>query len=271
MHTTEPHALQAILKVVNDPGAGKSLQQRWQQAIGVSTRSPEFAIRHAEVVGLLTETVRQIKSLPANARADYEPSILPWWNVVVAPDSAWGNGITGNIVQPEHIRILGALGQVIESRMEATSAAPGGFKIEAIREQCEEWKNTLADIGLSANLRNLLIERIDHLIWVVEHADLLGYARVARAADELTGQLAMATPRVPDEYRKRWTDRFKAWTGVLIAFTAFNVSATTAIESSTNLAKQIESSVNDVMDIVDGEVVEEDEPPAIGGGREGTS
>ena len=189
MHTTDAHALEAILRIINDKSQGGSLQARWENALGVSGRKAELVARHAEVVDLLQSVIRHIKALPQAKRSKYEPSIMEWWSVVMAPDVQWGAGNTGALIGLEHINILGSLGDVLESRLELTSASPGGFNIQAVRDQCEEWKATIAETGMPANFRNLLVESLDHLIWLVDNSDKFGYARVARAAEAVTGQL----------------------------------------------------------------------------------
>ena len=177
---------------------------------------------------------------------------MEWWSVVMAPDVQWGAGNTGALIGLEHINILGSLGDVLESRLELTSASPGGFNIQAVRDQCEEWKATIAETGMPANFRNLLVESLDHLIWLVDNSDKFGYARVARAAEAVTGQLAMSATHLPEKDKGTWKQKLTMWTVTLAAFSAFMVTANDAIEASENLIKQIEPGVSQVMDMLDG-------------------
>lgn len=262
MYRTDAHALQAILRELNNAETGGSLQARWFKVLGSRGLGAEFVRRHAEVVALLESVIRQIATLPESSRANYEPSTVPWWQAIVAPDVSWGSGASSALIGDEHIRSLGALGDVLEFRLEATSAAPVGKFLDELKAQCAEWAASLENAGLPAGFRNLIAEGINHLTWLIENADRFGYARVAQAAEAVTGQLVMATPQVPEPKRATWTERLTKWTAVLAAYSAFMGGTHMAIETTKVVVRDIESTVATVTDIVDGEIVDDDSEEA---------
>ncbi|MDO3397968.1 hypothetical protein QWJ41_19755 [Nocardioides sp. SOB44] len=253
MHTTDAHALQAILAELNSPASGSSLNARWAKALGVQPGAAGFPRRHAEVMNLLAETIRQIGVLPPARRGNYEPSAPLWWKAVVAPDIAWGAGnTTGPIIGQEHIALLGSMGDVIEARQEGTALAPGGVNLEALTDQCKEWIEVLQGTHLPNGLRTLLIESLEHVIWLADSVDRFGYARVAREAESVTGALVLATPQVPDEARPSWNQRFRRWTATLATFTLLASGTQLAIEGATDVVNEVAPAVGQVIEMIEG-------------------
>lgn len=253
MYRTDAHALQAILKVANDPQAGSTMQARWQTALGFKTRGMDFITGHGEVVRMLTETIDQIFALPENKQPNYSGSIMKWWTLVVMPDAAW-NANNGNaVIGAEHIAILGSLGDVIESRLDQTSAAPGGLNLTTLREQCDEWLVLLDETELPTNLREMLKKGIEHLLWLIKNADRFGYARIARTAEDITGQLSVAATQVPDKQKLSWRNRMNQWGAGLLLFNGLVASTHLAIEQTADLIHTIEPGVAQVIGLVDGD------------------
>lgn len=257
MHTTDAHALQAILQRMNDHANGGTIQARWETVLNTSGRGVEFSARHGEVVSLLNETIRHVQSLPDSKRANYEPYLVYWWTAVMCPDVQWGAGHQQGVITAEHVALLGSLGDVIEARLEHTSAAPGGFRLEAVREQCEGWIEHINGASLPTNYETLLIKQLEHLLWLIDHAETFGVSRVASAAEDITGHLVMASLRVPEAERHSWTRRMREWTGMLVTFTALTMAGHTAIEGATTLINDIAPGVEYVLD-----AVEPDDSPA---------
>ncbi len=187
MYRTDAHALQAILRVINDPESGGTYQARWEAALGVEYRGLELFRGHAEVVQMLNETIKQIYALPEHKQSNYIESVSQWWLAVVVPDVQWGARATSRLIGDEHIAILGSLGDVVESRLDKTTSAPGGLNVAGVQEHCQEWLALLESTDIPTNLRGMLVQGIEHLLWLIANADRFGYARVARTAEDLTG------------------------------------------------------------------------------------
>ncbi|MFC7494533.1 MULTISPECIES: hypothetical protein [unclassified Nocardioides] len=237
MHRTDAHSLAAILHAVNE-SSKDTILQRWGDALDVHPGKPELAQRHAEVVGLYTATLEQIAALPDDKRQRYEPFTTAWWTAIVSPDAQWRTKGSGPVLAAEHLALLNGVGDVIEARMDATSSAPGGFNLEQIGEQCDEWLEALNDTdALPEAFRRSLTQSVGHVRWLIENVELFGTARVARAANVVTGEVIQAIPRVREEERRNWAVRLARWTALLAAYSAFATAGATAIESTEHLVE----------------------------------
>jgi hypothetical protein len=264
MHRTDAHALAAILGTVNEIEQ-PTLNQRWSQALGARLGSKEMGQRHAEVVNLLTGTMDQVAALPDEKRQTYEPYFMAWWTAVVSPEAQWGGQTKGSkIISREHLSLLTSVGDVVEARMDRSPSAPGAFNLGQIAEQCAEWLEALQEPGEVADpFRRSLIQALNHVQWLIENVALFGVARVAKAANTVTGEVIQAIPHVRRDARKIWAQRLATWTATLMVFTAFNTASVEAIESTERLVSALTDVAVQVVDALD-QASDHDGPPAIG-------
>lgn len=253
MHNTDAHALQEILQSVNNPATGATVRARWEVVLGAteSKQAKEFVTRHSEVVSLLVSTIHHIRALPEHQQARYEASITQWWIAVTSPDQHWGNKHDSMLIGQEHINLLGSLGDVIEVRMAGTSAAPEGRHVEDIKAQCDEWLSSINEFGLPDNLQRLITEGLNHLLWLIDNQERFGFARVAQAAENVTGQLVTAAVEVPEAARPRWKARLNRWAGAILTFSRLAGATHLALKHGTDVINDIEPALNAVKDVVE--------------------
>ncbi len=264
VHRTDAHALAAILETVNGIDQ-PTLHQRWSQALGVRKSTQEFAQRHAEVVGLLTGTMDQIAALPHDKRSRYEPYYKAWWTAVVSPEAVWDGQSKGSrIISADHLSLLHGVGDVVEARMEHTPSSPGAFNLNRVSEQCAEWLEALNEPDtLPEAFRRSLIQSVSHVQWLIENAALFGVARVAKAANTVTGEVIQAVPHVKQEARRSWAKRLATWTATLMAFSAFNLASVQAIESTERLVVTLNDAAEQIVDALERGGDGNDGPPKL--------
>lgn len=239
LHRTDAHALHSILAAVEKSQA-KSLHLRWAGVLGAEVNTPEFDRRHAEVVGLYTRILRDIQALPEAQQRIYGPYRHAWWEAVMQPNTAWGSGQNRVvIITREHLHLLHTAGDLIESRLDSTSSAPGATNLDSLREVIDGWVEMLTtEPGMLPNaaLRTVLVRQLEHVLWLIENASLFGAGPIASAAQEAVGGIVMASPEVPEPHKRSWKQRAFQALGTLILFNAIGTEATTAIESVGDLA-----------------------------------
>lgn len=252
MYRTDAHALAAILGTVNGIDQ-PTLHQRWSQTLGARKGTKEMAQRHAEVVNLLTGTFDQIAALPIEKRERYEPYFHAWWSAVISSDIEWSAQAKGSkVISREHLSLLSGVGDVVEARMEHTPSVPGAFNLDQVSELCNEWLAVLENPGeLPDAFRRSLIQAVNHVQWLIDNVALFGAARVAKAANTVTGEVIQAIPHVRPEARKGWAKRLATWTGVLVAFSAFTTASAEAIASTERLITVITDAAVQVVDTLE--------------------
>ncbi|MEW2496816.1 hypothetical protein AB0942_25265 [Streptomyces nodosus] len=249
---TAAHNLHTILSQVRDSG-GRTYAAAWAEALDAPWESLEFSRRHSEVTNLLLLTMRQIGAMPDRARSRTERYIPGWWAAVMQPLTNWqDNGRPpATLINQDRLDHLEAAAELISARLGGTDAAPRGGDLSQLSGQCREWLEILGsldDVEITPALRAQLISQIQHLIWLIDHADLFGGARVAQEASSVIGSLAQAssTLTTQPENTSRWKKGFVAF---VTACAIFNQAATTvqdSLEVGTGLVKEIASTVEEI-------------------------
>lgn len=266
VHRTDAHALAAVLEAV-DAVDQPTLSQRWSQVLKARHGSQEFAQRHAEVVGLLTGTMKQVVALPDDKRKRYEPYFMSWWSAVLTPEMTWTTQSKGTkVISPAHLALLHGVGDLVEARMEHTPSSPGAYNLDQIAAHCAEWMEVLQVPGtLPEAFRRSLIQAISHVQWLIENVGLVGVSRVAEAANVVTGTAVQAIPHAAKEERQGWAKRLASWTATLMAFSAFNLATAEAIESTERLVVRLSGVAEQVMDALERSGGATPNPPEVGG------
>lgn len=251
MHRTDAHALAAILRAVNE-SEKNTLLQRWGEALGVHPAHGMLAKRHAEVVSLLTGTLDQIAALPEQKRQTYEPFTTAWWTAVVSPEVQWRSSFSSQVLSAEHLSLLNGVGDVVEARMDLTASVPGAFNLDQIADQVGEWLEALGDPTVLADpLRRSLIQGFTHVSWLIDNIGLFGAARVAKAANAVTGEVVQAIPHVRKDERRTWAARLAKWTATLAAYSTFITASVVAIEQTDQLIRVITDVATQVVDALE--------------------
>jgi hypothetical protein len=191
--------------------------------------------RHGEAVGMLNRTILQIDALPTASRENYERWIPAWWNAVVGPNHKWDRSDNGPLIDDSHLSLLHTVGDVIESKLEGSSAAPGGAHVDELAAEVNRW---LADLKSDpsilpdAGLLRIITEHLEHVVWLIEHRTLFGDAPVAAAAQQAFGAIAAATPAVDKDKAGTWTDRARSLLAALALYNGLLISGGVAIEQT---------------------------------------
>lgn len=252
---TDAHALHALLVKVAAEGPNRGLHAPWAVVFGVDAETAEFAKCHGEVVTLLNTVVSQIEMLPPRSRSKYERYVPMWWSAVVVPDMRWNAGLPSAIVEEVHLDLLHALGDITETAFAGSALSPGGQFITELQTNVEGWLTDLETDPsiLPSNAHRLsLIESLKHILWLIEHRDEFGDARIAQAAQQTVGAIALSAPHVPEEKRHTWRKKAVELAGVIAIFNGIVGGTQTAIESTgTAVVEMIDAGETIVGELVD--------------------
>lgn len=250
---TAPHHLHTLLSRVKTSGK-PSYVKGWAAVLGAEWGTVEFAKRHGEVVNLMVVTIEQLNSLPERPRERSLRYVNSWWQSIVQPQLNWtdsGRPAEG-IIQQDMLDHLESAADIIAGSLVGSMAAPRGVDFQGIVEQCREWLDLLQGMEeseISGPVRDGLISQLEHLIWLIENADLFGGARVSAEASRVIGSLAQASATMenasPDTV-SRWK---KGWIAFIAVCVAFNGGATVvqeSITSGTAIVKEITGVVSDI-------------------------
>lgn len=252
MFTTDAHALESILRRINDPASGRSVAARWASAVGGKPGDAEFGRRHAQVFSLYHSVTQYVRSLNTTAQQRYAAASLAWWDAIVTPNTSWNLGnVTGPLIADDHINLLGSLGDAMELRLASTSAAPSSLDLADLVAQCDGWIESLPSSGIAPQMQQLLANGLEHVKWLVTHVETFGTARITQEAQTVTGSLVVAGEVLTGEARRNWTDRFKAWAGALVVVAGLGATTSGAIASGTEVIRQIETAVTELTNGID--------------------
>ncbi|MGW0933410.1 hypothetical protein [Streptomyces sp. NPDC002666] len=252
IENTAAHNLHSILSRVRDSGS-QVIADGWVSALDAPWDSVEFSRRHTEVVNLLLLTVQQIGAFPDRARLRTERHIPGWWAAVMQPMVNWRDTArtAEKVIGQNSLDHLESTAELISAHLAGTDAAPSGSDLAQMSDQCNEWLDILAsltDAEINVGLRAQLISQIQHLLWLIEHNDLFGGARVAQEASSVVGSLAQATGTLTaqPENASRWKQGF---VGLLAACALFTQAAPVmqdSIEAGSGLIREIASTVEGI-------------------------
>lgn len=207
--TNDARALHTLLETV---GTGKrSPGQAWSDALGAEYLTLEFGRRYADVLALYSGTMRQVSVMPVKARERYERYALQWWMSIVAPHHSWATHVDmSSAVDASALDQLASAADLIEARMAGSLSAPSSTNLDDLRSICEEWIEAVADESdLADPLRVNLLQDLQHVVWLIEHADLFGVARVAAAGEQVVGSIVLVGPTLPPSKHGVWVERGK--------------------------------------------------------------
>ncbi|GAA0985541.1 hypothetical protein ENKNEFLB_01405 [Nocardioides aquaticus] len=195
-----------------------TVENSWGAMLAVEATSREFTRRHAEVVGLYTGTLALIESLPEAARERAARYDRKWWTAIVAPRVTWHqNTAMVSVVDRPALDQLASFADLVEARLENSLAVPGSTDLTELRAVVDEWLVALAEEkDLPAELRSGLIRTLTHVVWLIDNVDLFGVGRVAAAATEVVGEVAVVGQRLPPATRGEWVERGKKLIRVLV-------------------------------------------------------
>lgn len=250
---TAPHHLHNLLSRVKTSGK-RTYIEGWAAVLGAEWGSVEFAKRHGEVLNLMVATIEQLDSLPERPRDRSLRYVNSWWQSLIQPQFNWTDASrpADGIIQQDMLDHLESAADIIAGSLVGSMAAPRGVDLQGILEQCREWLDLLQgmeDSEISGPVRDGLISQLEHLIWLVENANLFGGARVSAEASRVIGSLAQASatmenasPETVGHWKKRWV----AFIAVCVAFNGGASVVQESITSGTAIVKEITGVVSDI-------------------------
>ncbi|GAA3061974.1 hypothetical protein GCM10017562_29010 [Streptomyces roseofulvus] len=250
---TSAHGLHDILVQVWQSGA-QNFRSGWAKALGVEWGSSEFARRHAEVAGLLAETIQQLHALPEAQQDRYSRYFPQWWTAVVQPDLSWADaGRPARVlVTQETLDHLASAADLLQSVLGGTRSAPVGSNLDGLKESCASWLDLLAqtpDEELAPIVREEIAAQIRHLLWLIDNAELFGTARISREATSVIGSIAQASTGLTGQDLQtggRWRRGFVAFVAASALLATGATQLQTAIEAGSGVVKEISQVVESV-------------------------
>lgn len=239
--TTAARHLHHILTQVHE-AEGANVRVRWETVLEANLSSKPFALRHAAVTSLWTETVGVIEALPASPTRDRRLSYVEsWWRAIVMPEVHWGDNQRHQIIDQASLDMLDTTAECLEQLDGDTQIGLPEEALAALRTQAEEWIARIQNGGLSRGLTTSLLEHLNNLVWLIDNADRLGVAPVIAAAERTTGGLlrtGIATLQ-PAAWWQHMTKFVAAITLVAGGLTAVN----NVIDHSQGIYREIEAIV----------------------------
>ncbi|ROQ68717.1 hypothetical protein EDD93_3194 [Streptomyces sp. 840.1] len=253
--STAPHHLHSILTQVRNSGQSQ-YSEGWAVALEAELGSIEFSKRHAEVVNLLSLTVQQLQALPERSRERFMRYVPAWWNAVIQPKVNWAdNGRAAtNVASLDILDHLESAADIISTSLRGSGDAPSGSGLDGISRQCEEWIELILGLDeatIGEPLKGQLVSQLRHVIWLIEHVDLFGEARVSGETSRVIGSLVQASGvvahRDPSSAGK-WKSACVSLVAACLAFNAGVPVVQESIETGGNLVREIAAVVQDVQD-----------------------
>ncbi|MFF9198569.1 hypothetical protein ACF09L_25470 [Streptomyces sp. NPDC014779] len=250
---TSAHGLHDILSGVWRSGA-ENFRNGWVAALEAEWGSSEFARRHAEVAGLLAETIQQLQALPEAQQARYSRYFPQWWAAVVQPDVGWtDSGRPARVlITQETLDHLASAADLLQGTLRGTTSSPAGSNLEALKESCTSWLELLEqtpDSELAPSLREEITAQIRHLLWLIENAQLFGIARISRESTTVVGALAQASTVLTGqdpETGGKWRRGFVSFIAASALLATGMTTLQTAVEAGTGMVKEIARVVDSV-------------------------
>jgi hypothetical protein len=172
-----------------------SIWQIWEEVLEAKRDTLEFVELHAEISALLVNALIEIESVkPSNVAQRLRRNATQWWNLVVYPRGDWAELLPYEALNEGAIELLGTAAGLVTADSGDSLTTPAAADLQALRESCDAWLTLLStDDGIrGADLRKVLRNQIEHLIWLIDNADYLGLAQVVRQGDAVTGVLVRA-------------------------------------------------------------------------------
>lgn len=241
---SDGHALHSIMQKFHD-AEEKTLRGGWISALESDGTELDLYRRHAEVVGLLRSVTNQIDGLPnTTTRERLWKNVQQWWDIVQAPDITWSSSISIAAHTDENsLDHLGNAADILAHNYQGTNVAPVGADLTNLREQTSEWIVAIAHAyeDLPDALRKILIKGLEHIVWLIDNAEIFGVARAVQAAESMTGRLIIASDHITTpEQSSGWKQRLIAFGAAIVYITGIFQGGTAAIESVMDFKQSVQ-------------------------------
>lgn len=231
-----------------------SLADAWADALGAEYGSPDFAVLHAQVVALLSDSAVAISALRSSSRDRIRPHVAAWWEAVVMPNGAWAAQRTHarEVISDGELESLANAADIIEAQLTGSDFAPYDLLLQDIDRICVEWAALIPQADLPVELERALVAQVDHLRWMVSKAALFGVAPISREALRTVGSLSAAAKEIGNHgIAATWRKGCAALAVAVTTFTGAATLTTHALEATNDAIQEIEQIVSTVSDLGD--------------------
>ncbi|BBY36513.1 hypothetical protein MMAN_06470 [Mycobacterium mantenii] len=178
-------ALERVFWRVRQSGRN-TVKEVWTYVLNAQAHTPEFAIRHAEVVHLVRRLQLYLLALPDDdqTRTRYEGDIVLWYSVVVHTGNWEANSnANATMISEDKINLLGSLGQIL-SYQSSLKPAPN---VEMLKASLAEWATLLEEAELPPDLAAKIRAEIEQIEFLLSEAETYGLEPLAEHGRSLFG------------------------------------------------------------------------------------
>lgn len=158
--------------------------------MGEGYGTAQFALRHAEVIGLFSRTVSRLNALPESSRTRTRYSrYVPAWYGAVIPYQAWNvnSHPASSVISQGDLDQLGGFADWIAERDRDLGEGIPDAAMGRLREGLDDWKVLLAEAALPESLRDQIAAQVSHIEWLLSQIGLFGPQPVIQGASSLVG------------------------------------------------------------------------------------
>lgn len=271
-------ALERIFWRVRESG-GTTVKDVWVRVLKAQANTPEFALRHAEVVHLVRRLQLYILALPDDdqTRKRYEGDVVLWYGAVVHTGN-WGSNsdASNTLITEDKVNLLGMLGQNL-TQQASSDPKPD---IAILQQSLGDWNALLEEADLPPDLASKIRAQVEQIEFLLSEAETYGLEPIAEHGRTLFG-LGLSVIKVVGTGGKVATamaglfefithvavhDYADAGIALLSAFSSIDDVFTIASEQESKKAieskkqKELTAKQDDDDQVIDGEVVEDDPP-----------
>jgi hypothetical protein len=244
----------------------------WTAVLDAEPGTVAWAQRHAEVVSLYQEFLRQLLSLPEGEGAQSRALkyAAAWYRAIVWPENWQSTAAAAHgVISSSDLDQLGSTADYLAYRLPSTAVRPSDDAIARLRHELQAWLGLLDETeDLPESIRVEIAGQINHVLWLLDNVDDFGMAPVVRETQAAVGKVTetMFTRPSGSPLKKKWVIHFG---GLLVALglVSQGVQATNqvleAAKGTLTLVGEIAQEADSLFDFVNG-------PPALPSGSSGS-
>lgn len=243
MAETNPgYALAAVLKSVRE-NLSQGLKKSWTITLQAEFGSPEFAIKHAEVVQLYLSIATRIHTLPETTRerSRYLRYLSAWHKAIISP-SSWDDRLQPNqFLATEALDLLEAAGEFLGRTYPGMDRVLDGDELLRLESELDSLIDLVAASDIEQSKKDEFYYRVAYIRWLIRNIDLFGDHLIREQAAHLVSDLFA-----------NWRSFPKAITGALAGVVGAIVMILGPVEVVTDKAVHIIENVRTILTEIDG-------------------
>lgn len=260
-------ALHRVLDTLSKPSG--SLAESWKQFLQCPLNSPEFAMRHSEIVGLLTRIASRINSIENDVDRQMHLAQIPRWHAaIVFRDAKWSEMHANRLItQDSGLYQLATLGTLFDYQFGYDEYTISSGNVGALLDSLNDWLTLLDESpNLPRTLKQEIRAQVMHIRWLLSHSTILGSQPIVEQIRSLAGrgfEIVAAMPARVQELPK--------WAKVLGGTVAILASLHTGVDHTVGIVEGINELVTVVAEAKEQESLPPGEPKALPAGSKPTA